>query len=762
MKKNFLSILFCCLLLAANAQKVGLVLSGGGAKGIAHIGLIKVLEEHNIPIDYVAGTSIGAIVAGLYAMGMSPDEMLELFNSDDFRLWSTGTLDKDDLYYFKRKDELPDMIKLDITKKESGVKLILPLNIVPEQQMDYAFMDLTAQYTAVCNGDFNKLMVPFRCVSTDIYLNRAIVHSNGDLGEAIRASMSFPLVYKPIEKDGMLLFDGGIVNNFPTDVMQRDFAPDIIIGHKVTGLDTQPDPDDLFSQIEAMVTQLTNYEIPDTIGILLESKLDDVGLFDFPKANFTYSKGIETAMLKIDSIENIIHRRVPKSEVDRKRAEFKSKKPDLVFNNIQVEGVKDNKQRRYIIQSIKYNEKTINKDELKTSYFKLIADDHIKSIQPLAYYNRQTGFFDLHLKVEPRKPLDVDFGGHLSTRANTFGFLQANLKAFNKQSYYFSSNLFFGKFYNSFMVGGRLYAPNRNPFYISSYFTLNYWDYFSTSTDLIFTDIRPQYIRQTENNVRLEVGIPYTKTGIIDAGISRSTSLDEYYQTKVFNQGDILDETTFKATAIHVRIDKKNYDFRQYPTEGGRKFFNLQYINGTEYFVPGTTSPIQNEVDNNHQFFQITAKYDEYFRIQKSLSLGVMAESVINNKTLFSNYTSTLLSAPHFSPTPNSLSMFNEHFRANQYFALGGKALYLFNPNFHFRSEFYGFFPVQSILSGSDNTANYAQKVFTKAHFMGLAALVYQTRFGPLSAELNFYDKVGQKWFFSVNMGYMLFNKRGF
>ncbi|HPR62280.1 MAG TPA: patatin-like phospholipase family protein, partial [Prolixibacteraceae bacterium] len=142
-----MSILFCCLLLAANAQKVGLVLSGGGAKGIAHIGLIKVLEEHNIPIDYVAGTSIGAIVAGLYAMGMSPDEMLDLFNSDDFRLWSTGTLDKDDLYYFKSKDELPDMIKLDITKKESGVKLILPLNIVPEQQMDYAFMNLTAQYT---------------------------------------------------------------------------------------------------------------------------------------------------------------------------------------------------------------------------------------------------------------------------------------------------------------------------------------------------------------------------------------------------------------------------------------------------------------------------------------------------------------------------------------------------------------------------------------------------------------------------------------
>lgn len=759
--------LLCIVLLltiatTARSQKVGLVLSGGGAKGLSHIGVIKVLEDHNIPIDYVTGTSMGAIIAGLYASGMSPDEMIELFNSNDFKLWSTGKMDKNDLYYFKRNDEQPDWLKLDITKKEDKVKLIFPINIVPEKQMDFAFMQLTAQTTAACQSNFDQLMVPFRCVATDIYHNRAVISKQGDLGEAIRASMTFPLVYKPIEKDGMLLFDGGIVNNFPTDIMEEEFKPDIIIGHKVSGLGRKPDPDDVFSQIEALVTQITNYDIPDSIGILLETKMNDVSLLDFPKVNYINSLGIETALDAIDSIELRIQRRVTKEEVQKRREAFKSKMPELLFNNIQVEGVRDNLQRRYIIQSIKNKEKVIDINQLRISYFKLMSDDQIKSIQPLAYYNRKTGYFDLHLKVEPRKPFDIEFGGHITTRSNTFGFLQANFKTFNNRAYNLSSNLYFGKFYSSFMLGGRIDSPTRNPFYVSGYFTLNNWDYFATSTDLIFTDIRPQYVNQSESNFRFEVGVPYTKTGLIDFGIAQSNSLDEYYQTKIFNEGDKFDNTTFKAYSGHIRIDKKNYDYKQYPTQGGRKFISLRYITGTEDFTAGTTAPIVDNVSESHNYFQVKALYDQYYEVNKYFSVGVMAESAINNNTLFSNFTSATLNAPAFAPTPNSKSIFLENYRANQYFATGGKLIYELNQSAHFRTEIYGFFPVQKIMQGTENTVSYSGKVFTKAYVMGLAAVVVQTRLGPLSVELNYYDKPGQKWFVSVNMGYMLFNKRGF
>lgn len=763
MKHLLFTLILLLTYLAALPQQVGLVLSGGGAKGLAHIGVIKVLEEHNIPIDYVAGTSIGAIIGGLYASGFSSDDMLELFNSDDFKLWSTGKIDKENLYYFKHKDEDPTWMKVDITKKENKIKIILPVNLIPERQMDFAFMQLMAQTTAACNSNFDYMMVPFRCVSTDIYHNRAVIHSSGDVGEAIRASMTFPFVYKPIEKDGMLLFDGGIVNNFPTDVMKHDFNPDIIIGHKVTNLHVRkPDPNDIFSQIESLATQMTNFNIPDSVGILLESKMDDISLLDFPKANLIYQRGVETANLNIDSIEHIIKRKVPADEIKLKREAFNLKKPPLVFNNIQVEGVADDYQRRYIIQSIKHKEKVIDIHQLREAYFKLIADEHIKSIQPSAYYNKKTGYFDLNLKIEPRKPFDIDFGGHVSTRANTFGYLGVNYKTFKMLSFNFMGNVYFGKFYNSLALGGRIDAPTLTPFYVSSFYTINSWDYLTTSSDLIFSDIKPSYVIQNERNFRIEAGYPYIKTGVIDFGISQSTSNDKYYQTLVFNKSDELDLTTFKAFNAHIRIDQKNFDYKLYPTAGSRKMLMFNYVNGNEEFSPGTTSPIQKKSTIHQGFIQINALFDQYFPVNKKFSLGFSAEGVFNNRKLSNNYTESIITAPVFQPTPNSKSMFLENFHANQFMAAGGKMVYLFNDNLHFRTEVYGFFPFQQFMSGENNTVYYNEKSFTRASLMGLAALVFQTPVGPLSAEINYYDKTGDKWFFSVNLGYMIFNKKGF
>ena len=762
MSKIVLSILFLLITLFAFPQRVGLVLSGGGAKGIAHIGLIKVLEDHNIPIDYITGTSIGAIIGGLYAAGYSPEEMLELFNSDDFKLWSTGKIDKEDLYYFKQKDELPNWMKVDVTKKADKIKVIFPINLIPEQQMDFAFLQLMARTTAACDGDFDSLMVPFRCISTDIYHGKAVIHKSGDVGEAIRASMTFPLVFKPIEMNGMFLFDGGMVNNFPTDVMTNDFAPDIIIGHKVSNLGDMPDKDDFVKQIEAMVTQITDYEIPDSAGILLESKLDDVGLLDFPKANYTYSRGIETALQEIDSIEKIVTRRVPLAEVQAKRDEFKKRQPSLIFNNVQVEGIENDRQRKYIIQSIKSREKVIDMSELKESYFRLISDEHIKSIQPKAYFNKRTGLFDLSLKVEPRKPFDADFGGHLSTRANTFGYIGLNYKTFNQFSFNFSGNVFFGKFYNSLMAGARVDAPTLTPFFVSASFTLNSWDYLSTSTDLIFNDIKSSYVIQNENNFRFEAGYPYAKKGLIDFGLSFSTSTDKYYQTLVFNQGDELDLTTFDNFSTYIRIDKKSFDYRQFPVEGGRKMFIIRYVDGTELFDPGTTAPIAKKFEQKHSYIQLLGVYDQYFKLNKYWSLGAFFEGSFNNKKFFSNYTSSVITAPAFNPTPNSKSLFIQNFRANQYLAVGGKVIYKINDDLHLRTEAYGFAPVQRLEAGENYIARYNEKIFSRVYLMGMGALVYQTPVGPVSVEMNYYDKPGDKWFFSVNFGYMLFNKRGF
>ena len=165
------------------AQTVGLVLSGGGAKGAAHLGVIKALEENNIPIDYVAGTSIGAIVGSLYAMGYTADEMLELMLSDEFGYWQKGTVEDEYVYYFKKPDDTPDFMHFSIDFSDSmQIRTnLLPQSIINPIQMNQAFMALYAQSTAKSGWNFDHLFVPFRCISSDVYNKKAIIWRNGDL-----------------------------------------------------------------------------------------------------------------------------------------------------------------------------------------------------------------------------------------------------------------------------------------------------------------------------------------------------------------------------------------------------------------------------------------------------------------------------------------------------------------------------------------------------------------------------------------------------
>ena len=215
---------------SARDGKVGLVLSGGGAKGIAHIGVIQALEENDIPIDYITGTSMGAIVGGLYASGFTPAEMLELLASPGFAGWSTGQIDPNRLYYFQSEPQNPSMIKINFGKDSTRFTSVLPVSLINPIPMNMAFLDIFSRYTAQCGGDFDRLFVPLRTVTSDVYAKHKVVLSKGSLADAVRMSMSFPMVFEPIDLDGVPMYDGGIYDNFPVDVMVEDFNPSALVG----------------------------------------------------------------------------------------------------------------------------------------------------------------------------------------------------------------------------------------------------------------------------------------------------------------------------------------------------------------------------------------------------------------------------------------------------------------------------------------------------------------------------------------------------
>jgi NTE family protein len=241
-----------------SAQRVGVVLSGGGASGVAHVGVLKALEENNIPIDYIAGTSMGALVGGMYAMGYSPIEIEAILTSADFQKWVFGKQDDRYVYYFRERAENSSWIGLKF-KIDSTFQTKIPTNIISPINLDFAFMERTSAVSAAANYNFDSLFVPYRAVAADIHNKKEVVFNKGDLGQAMRASTTYPFFFKPIVVDDKLLFDGGLYNNFPADVMYRDFLPDIIIGSTVASEMAPPEEDDIFSQIKNMLMERTLY-----------------------------------------------------------------------------------------------------------------------------------------------------------------------------------------------------------------------------------------------------------------------------------------------------------------------------------------------------------------------------------------------------------------------------------------------------------------------------------------------------------------------
>ncbi len=760
---------FCLLLFivvffsqTAKPQKVGLVLSGGGAKGLAHIAVIKALEENGIPIDYISGTSMGAIVAGLYAAGYSVEEMEKLFKSEQFKFWSTGQIQEEFRYFYHRDEEEPTWLELDLLKKADKLKILPPTNLIPEEQMDFAFMEMFSSVTAINKGDFNKLFVPYFCIATDVYNNKQLVLRQGDLGEAIRGSMTFPLYFKPIEINGSLVFDGGIVNNFPVQNMKELFNPDIIIGHNVANNPEKPDPDNVMAQIENMIMQKTEYKIDSLDGVLMETTFNNVGLLDFKKIDQIEKAGYETANKHIAEIKKRVVRRVRPADLQQKRYQFNMKKPQMNFENIQVEGVEDAMQRKYIIQSLKHNAHVIDLQELKKQYFRLVADPQIKSLRPVARYNPETGYFDLHLIVKKNNPGQLKFGANISTRPINQGFLSGTYRVFNQRSYTFNTNMFFGRFYSSIKMGTRIDFPTTLPFYLAGAFTLNRWDYYSSSTEFVFEDVRPPYIIQNESNFRTELGFPVKTWGKLTLGGSYSNSNDEYYLTESIKATDTSDHTTFDALSTNVNFLKNSFNDKQYPTEGISTSLSVNYISGTEKNLPGTTSNSTTKQQFNHDYFLLKGIYDRYFKINRIFTLGMMAEGVYSNKKPFTNYVSTTLAAPSFNPLPHSKTIFLDKFRANKYVASGIKGIFKLSDPLHFRVEAYGFAPVEEIMETTNYKAAYNPDKFTSLKFMGSAAFVFQSAIGPISLSVNYYDKSQTKVFAMLNIGYILFNRKGF
>ncbi|MCU1772500.1 patatin-like phospholipase family protein [Pseudomonas sp. 13B_3.2_Bac1] len=289
-------LLFCLLLgflpLFVNATeaprpKVGLVLSGGAARGLAHIGVLKALEEQGIKIDAIAGTSMGAVVGGLYASGYKIDELEKLALNIDWQQALSDAPPREDVPFRRKQDDRDFLVKQKLSFRDDG-SLGLPLGVIQGQNLALLLESLLAHTSDT--RDFDKLPIPFRAVATDIASGEKVVFRKGHLPQVIRASMSIPAVFAPVELDGRLLVDGGMTDNIPLDVARQmgvDVAIVVDIGTPLRNRKQLTTVVDVLNQSITLMTRRNSEEQLAALkptDVLIQPALAAFGVTDFGKA----------------------------------------------------------------------------------------------------------------------------------------------------------------------------------------------------------------------------------------------------------------------------------------------------------------------------------------------------------------------------------------------------------------------------------------------------------------------------------------------
>lgn len=786
MKNTLLTVLFCLgffghtllISLAQNeiprTQKVGLVLSGGGAKGLMHLGVIRALEENQIPIDYITGTSIGAIVGGMYAAGYTVDQILETVKSEQFRYWSTGLIQNKYKYYYKQRYVDASLISMSFFVDKKGIRPVLPTGLVPSYQMELAFLDLFAKASSAAQNDFDRLMIPFRSVSFNSFNKKAYIGKNGDLGQAVRSSMTFPLLYKPAVLGDSLLFDGGIVNNFPWEIMERDFAPDLMIGSKCTGNTNAKDVNsqNLFGQIDLLMMAQTNYEMPQRNSILLDRELNEFGMLDFDRAEELVQIGYELAMSKMESIKFRVRDRIPEDHRNRLRQAFLEKQKPLNFKQVTVKGVRG-EPAKYIRNTFRSaKDSTLSYEKFNYRYFSLVADKTLSEIIPTTVFNPHKNAYDLNLRVTLAPNVDVAIGGYFSS-SNNLGFIDIQHTYFGTTVTRTNMNAYLGKAYNSFKLGNRydFYFSNKSiAAFIDGNILTNKYDYYLGSPELYLRTARPTSVINSTNGIRIDLGFPLSPNSFIKLVGGSCYQIANYYQSPDYTSQDASERSKLFWTGANLTYERNSLNHRSHPTSGsfyqfvaGVKYGNHMHRLGTSWPNPPTVLETGKDiVVGKPRWTWSRLQFEEYIPIGDNFSLGIRADAALTNKGVLFDYYSTLLQLPAFTPNSFTKSLLMEDFRGAGHFAGGLVPVYHHSSGIQVRAEVYIYKHIYELHKALDYTAYYGNFLDNKINWMSFASLAYNTKFGPISFTVSNFDWRKSKTYATLSFGYLIFNKECF
>ena len=553
-------------------KKVGLVLSGGGAKGMAHIGAIKVIEEAGIPIDYVVGTSMGSIIGGLYAIGYTPEQMDSMVRKQDWGYLLSDRITRSEKNMAEREADEKYVISVPFSK--TAIQDVTS-GLIKGQNISDLFSELTLGYHD--SLDFNKLPIPFACVSENIADGKEYDFHSGVLSTAMRASMAIPGVFTPVRLDSMVLIDGGVVNNYPVNVA-KEMGADVIIGVDVQ---SELKPANELENAGAILGQLI--DLMGQENYLKNLKETNVHI----KVNV---KGYSAASFSKSAVDSLIHRGWEAAE-EQKNALMQLKKeiglPEdyrpkreityepaewIMVKNIHFNGL-DEKDTRWVMKRCDLEENTLTSiKRIKEATTIILANTDYSNISYQLLQNKN-GEYDLFYTFNKKNESRINIGVRFDSEEIASLLLNARTTLKSNLPSYISASIRLGKRY-----GGQLsYGIEPSPlssFSASYQFMYNDIDYHILGKKSFATTFRQHIGELSYSNVwlrnfRFGLGIKYE---LYDYG---------RFLHQVGNQGFEVDKEHFFSYFANLHYE--TYDNAYFPSKGVK--FHGEYTLNTDNFL---------------------------------------------------------------------------------------------------------------------------------------------------------------------------------
>ncbi len=557
-------------------KKIGLVLSGGGAKGFAHIGVLKVIEKAGIKIDYITGTSMGAVIGGLYASGYNATQIDSVFKATNFNELVNDYIPRTSKNFYEKRNDEMYAVSLPFNKFKVGVPIAISKGL-------YNYNSLNQLFQNVRNiTNFNKLPIPFACFATDIESGKSVLLDKGYLPQAILASSAFPTLFSPVEIDGKFLVDGGISDNYPVEKV-REMGAEIVIG-----VDVQDDlkKRDELTEATRILVQITNLQMIENMkgkakltDIYIKPEVSQYGVISFDKGQEIIEIGEKAANEFLSELSKYSSNLKPEDYLKQ------IKTSDIIeINNIQVNELQ-NYTRAYIIGKLGFeNNSKISFKDLKKGIDKINATQNFTSINyRLQKNNQNQDDLILDLRENEIKNL-VKFSIHydglykssvltnLTRKKSLFKNDVASLDLILGDNFRYNFDYYLDNgFYTSFGIKSKYNSFSRN---VSTDF--NNGDLFKqlgiSSLNINYNDLINQIFIQTVymQKFSIQFGAEYRHINIESKTLQTSNQSFEntdYYSVYANLKFDSMDNKYFPKKGFYFCGDFQSYvtsqDFKQ-------------------------------------------------------------------------------------------------------------------------------------------------------------------------------------------------------